>query len=53
LDFLLGVVWICPFIVVESVVLEGQRVISAKLLRQGFMIHYPEITGALKEVIGG
>jgi uncharacterized protein (TIGR01777 family) len=36
-----------------SVVLEGQRVIPAKLLRQGFMFQYPEITGALKEVIGG
>jgi len=36
-----------------SVVLEGQRVIPAKLLRQGFMFQYPEVTGALKEVIGG
>ena len=36
-----------------SVVLEGQRVIPAKLLGQGFMFQYPEITGALKEVIGG
>jgi uncharacterized protein (TIGR01777 family) len=36
-----------------SVVLEGQRVIPAKLLRQGFMFQYPEITGALKEVIEG
>jgi uncharacterized protein (TIGR01777 family) len=36
-----------------SVVLEGQRVIPAKLLRQGFTFQYPEITGALKEVIEG
>ena len=36
-----------------SVVLEGQRVIPAELLGQGFMFQYPEITGALKEVIGG
>jgi len=36
-----------------SVVLEGQRVIPAKLLWQGFTFQYPEITGALKEVIGG
>jgi len=36
-----------------SVLLEGQRVIPAKLLRQGFVFQYPEITGALKEVIGG
>jgi uncharacterized protein (TIGR01777 family) len=36
-----------------SVLLEGQRVIPAKLLRQGFIFQYPEITGALKEVIGG
>jgi len=36
-----------------SVVLEGQRVIPAKLLRQGFMFQYSEITEALKEVIGG
>lgn len=34
-----------------SVVLEGQRVIPAKLLRQGFVFQYPEITGAVKEVI--
>ena len=34
-----------------SVVMEGQRVIPAKLLRQGFAFQYPEITGALKEVI--
>ena len=36
-----------------SVVLEGQRIIPAKLLWQGFTFQYPEITGALKEVIGG
>jgi uncharacterized protein (TIGR01777 family) len=35
-----------------SVVLEGQRVIPAKLLRQGFAFQYPEITGALKAVMG-
>ena len=34
-----------------SVILEGQRVIPAKLLRQGFRFQYPEITAALKEVI--
>jgi len=36
-----------------SVVLEGQRVIPAKLLRQGFTFQCPEITEALKEVIEG
>ena len=35
-----------------SVILEGQRVIPAKLLRQGFTFQYPEITAALKEAIG-
>ena len=35
-----------------SAVLEGQRVIPAKLLRKGFVFQYPEITGALKEVVG-
>jgi len=35
-----------------SVLLEGQRVIPAKLLRHGFMFQHPEITGALEEVIG-
>lgn len=53
MDFLLGVAWIYSFIVVGSVLLEGQRVIPAKLLRQGFMFQYPEITGVLKEVIEG
>jgi uncharacterized protein (TIGR01777 family) len=36
-----------------SVILEGQRVIPAKLLRQGFTFQYPEITAALEEVIRG
>ena len=36
-----------------SVVLEGQRVIPSKLLEHGFLFQYPEITGALKEVIEG
>jgi uncharacterized protein (TIGR01777 family) len=35
-----------------SVVLEGQRVIPSRLLRHGFVFQYPEITGALREVIG-
>ncbi|MBW2005468.1 MAG: DUF1731 domain-containing protein [Deltaproteobacteria bacterium] len=34
-------------------VFEGQIVIPVKLLRQGFMFQYPEITGVLKEVIEG
>jgi NAD dependent epimerase/dehydratase family enzyme len=35
-----------------SVLLEGQRVIPAKLLKHGFSFHYPDITGALEEVVG-
>lgn len=35
-----------------SVLLEGQRVIPAKLLKHGFSFSYPDITGALEEVIG-
>ena len=35
-----------------SVLLEGQRVIPAKLLKHGFNFRYPDILGALKEVAG-
>lgn len=35
-----------------SVLLEGQRVIPDKLLKHGFVFRYPEITEALREVIG-
>ena len=35
-----------------SVLLKGQRVMPAKLLRHGFSFQYPEITGALHEVLG-
>jgi uncharacterized protein (TIGR01777 family) len=35
-----------------SVVLEGQRVIPSRLLKHGFTFTYPEIRGALREVIG-
>jgi uncharacterized protein (TIGR01777 family) len=35
-----------------SIILEGQRVIPARLLRNGFVFQYPEIRGALQEVIG-
>lgn len=35
-----------------SVLLEGQRVIPSKLLNHGFSFSYPNITGALEEVIG-
>jgi uncharacterized protein (TIGR01777 family) len=35
-----------------SVLLEGQRVIPAKLLKHGFSFNYPDITGALEEVVG-
>lgn len=35
-----------------SVLLEGQRVIPSKLLNHGFSFSYPDITGALEEVIG-
>jgi uncharacterized protein (TIGR01777 family) len=34
-----------------SVLLEGQRVIPAKLLKYGFSFQYPEIKGALQEVL--
>jgi uncharacterized protein len=36
-----------------SVLLEGQRVIPEKLLSHGFTFQYPEITEALREVVGG
>lgn len=35
-----------------SVILKGQRVIPPRLLRYGFVFQYPEIRGALREVIG-
>lgn len=35
-----------------SMLLEGQRAIPAKLLNQGFSFRYPEIAGALKELVG-
>ncbi|UCF72808.1 MAG: TIGR01777 family oxidoreductase [Deltaproteobacteria bacterium] len=35
-----------------SVLLEGQRVIPAKLVKYGFTFQYPEIMGALQEVVG-
>jgi uncharacterized protein (TIGR01777 family) len=35
-----------------SVLLKGQRVMPAKLLGHGFVFQYPEITGALHEVLG-
>jgi uncharacterized protein (TIGR01777 family) len=34
-----------------SILLEGQRVIPAKLLKHGFTFRYPEITDALEEVV--
>ena len=35
-----------------SVILKGQRVIPARLLKHGFVFKYPEIRTALREVIG-
>jgi uncharacterized protein (TIGR01777 family) len=35
-----------------SVLLEGQKVMPAKLLKHGFHFHYPEITEALEEAVG-
>jgi NAD dependent epimerase/dehydratase family enzyme len=35
-----------------SVLLEGQRVIPAEILKHGFSFRYPEIMGALEELIG-
>ncbi|MBW1741808.1 MAG: TIGR01777 family oxidoreductase [Deltaproteobacteria bacterium] len=35
-----------------SVLLEGQRVIPAKLLRHGFGFRYPEVMSALEEAVG-
>ncbi len=34
-----------------SVLLEGQRVLPAKLLKHGFNFRYPEIAGALEELV--
>jgi len=35
-----------------SVLVEGQRVVPTKLLKHGFVFQYPEIMGALQEVMG-
>ena len=35
-----------------SVLLEGQRVIPAEILKHGFSFRYPEIMGALEELVG-
>jgi uncharacterized protein (TIGR01777 family) len=35
-----------------SMILKGQRVIPARLLEQGFSFRYPEIVGALHQVLG-
>jgi uncharacterized protein (TIGR01777 family) len=35
-----------------SVVLKGQRVIPSRLLKHGFAFTYPEIRGALRQVVG-
>ena len=35
-----------------SMILRGQRVIPARLLEHGFTFRYPEIVGALAEVLG-
>lgn len=35
-----------------SVLLEGQRVVPAKLLKHGFLFQFPDITEALNEVVG-
>jgi len=35
-----------------SILLEGQRVVPAKLLKHGFAFRYPEIMSALEEIIG-
>ena len=35
-----------------SLLLEGQRVIPAKLLKHGFSFSYPDIMGALEDVVG-
>jgi uncharacterized protein (TIGR01777 family) len=35
-----------------SVLLQGQRVIPAELLNHGFTFRYPQMTGALEELIG-
>jgi uncharacterized protein (TIGR01777 family) len=34
-----------------SIILKGQRVVPSRLLRHGFVFKYPEIRGALQEVI--
>ena len=36
-----------------SILLEGQRVVPEKLLKAGFRFQYPEIDGALRQVIQG
>jgi uncharacterized protein (TIGR01777 family) len=35
-----------------SILLEGQKVMPAKLLKHGFCFRYPEIMGALQEAVG-
>jgi len=35
-----------------SVLLEGQRAIPAEILKHGFSFRYPEITGALEDLVG-
>ena len=35
-----------------SILLEGQRVIPAKILKHGFSFRYPEIMGALEDLVG-
>ena len=35
-----------------SILLEGQKVMPAKLLKHGFRFRYPEIMGALQEAVG-
>lgn len=35
-----------------SVLLEGQRVLPAEILKHGFSFRYPEIMGALEDLIG-
>jgi hypothetical protein len=36
-----------------SVLLEGQRVIPERLLKAGYVFHYPELTDALREIVEG
>jgi NAD dependent epimerase/dehydratase family enzyme len=36
-----------------SILLEGQRVLPRKLLQAGFQFSYPEIDGALRQILRG